>query len=402
MSAGGIMMRCPHCKFETPEFSIFCCHCGERLKKLKRERTIAVPVPKPQRLPSGSWTAQLMTDGKRVRVTADSEAEYYAKARAIKTGLIEQKAAGPSMTVGAAVDAYIESKSRVLSPSTIRGYKSLRKHRFSDLMRRNLAGRIDWQRAVNEELADVGPKTVKNAWRLITGALQQQGVEAPAVTLPRVVRDERPWLDFEQIGQFLEAVRGEPCELAALLALHGLRLSEVLALTPDKIDLANGIIRVEGAAVLDADGILTRKAANKTGSSRRAVHIVIPRLVELLQAAGTGTGKAAPLVVQREKRLYDEINKVCKRAGLPLVGVHGLRHSFASLAYHLGWSEASTMREGGWSNSDTVHRIYTHLAEADAGEDVERMRAFFGWQDPEEDAPPEGTEEGTETGGITQ
>jgi hypothetical protein len=41
------------------------------------------------------------------------------------------------------------------------------------------------------------------------------------------------------------------------------------------------------------------------------------------------------------------------------------------------WSEATTMREGGWSNPDTVHRIYTHLANQDANEDVKRMQDFF-------------------------
>jgi hypothetical protein len=35
------------------------------------------------------------------------------------------------------------------------------------------------------------------------------------------------------------------------------------------------------------------------------------------------------------------------------------------------------MREGGWANSDTVHRIYTHLAHQDANADIERMKQFF-------------------------
>ena len=35
------------------------------------------------------------------------------------------------------------------------------------------------------------------------------------------------------------------------------------------------------------------------------------------------------------------------------------------------------MREGGWSNSKTVHEIYTHLAQQDANADIERMKDFF-------------------------
>ena len=36
------------------------------------------------------------------------------------------------------------------------------------------------------------------------------------------------------------------------------------------------------------------------------------------------------------------------------------------------------MREGGWSNPDTVHRIYTHLASQDANADIKRMQDFYG------------------------
>jgi integrase len=109
------------------------------------------------------------------------------------------------------------------------------------------------------------------------------------------------------------------------------------------------------------------------------VHIVIPRLEELAK------GKKGLLVTTRPNTSYVQINKVCERAGLPLVGVHGLRHSFASLAYHLGWSEAVTMREGGWSNSKTVHEIYTHLAAQDITADIRKMREYYG-EKPKGDA----------------
>lgn len=65
------------------------------------------------------------------------------------------------------------------------------------------------------------------------------------------------------------------------------------------------------------------------------------------------------------------------RRGLPVVTMHGLRHSFASLAYHLKWTEKTTMQIGGWSTPDVVHDIYTHLSQKDVNEDVERMRAFY-------------------------
>ena len=74
---------------------------------------------------------------------------------------------------------------------------------------------------------------------------------------------------------------------------------------------------------------------------------------------------------------YKQIRAACERAGLPNVGVHGLRHSFASLAYHLGLSEKETMKIGGWSDYGTMRRIYTHLSDSDALRGENQMRDFF-------------------------
>lgn len=47
------------------------------------------------------------------------------------------------------------------------------------------------------------------------------------------------------------------------------------------------------------------------------------------------------------------------------------------MAYHLKWSEKTTMRIGGWSTPDVVNRIYTHLAEQDLNDDIRRMKEFY-------------------------
>ena len=356
------------CKHEgAPEHAIYCPWCGAKLIK-ERE---AVKVPAPRRLPSGTYFAQLTVDGERVSISAPSEKEYYTRARAAKLGLIEAKKAGPKKTVGEAIDEFINSTSRVLSPSTIKAYKSYRKHRFQSVMDKDITAPISWQKVVNDEYNGISAKTVANAWRLITASFNAQGLQAPVVALPKISKPSRPWLDYEQITAFLEAMEGEPCELAALLALHGLRRSELLHLTSADVDLDKGLIYVRGASVYDDTGKFISKETNKNATSTRTVHIVIPRLKAIL------SGIDGVLITARPNTPYKQINRVCAAAGLPCVGYHGLRHSFASLAYHLGWSEATTMREGGWSTSKTVHEIYTHLAAQDANADIEKMREFY-------------------------
>jgi integrase len=354
-------MKCKKCKQDIPDHARFCPWCGRRLQKDAGE----VSVPQPRKLPSGTFYGRLTVAGERVSVSAPTEADYYAKARALKTGLIESKKAAGT-TLEKAINNYINDHTNVFSPSTTRAYRSMAKHRFPDYMKKGI-DRINWQRMVNDEKGSA--KTVANAWSLVAKSVAHAGAPAPSVALPKIPKADRPWLDYEQIQTFLEAVKGKDCELAALLALNGLRRSELLHLTAE--DIEDGIIHVRGASVYNDEGKVVEKSTNKTAGSSRDVHICIPRLEELLE------GRTGKLVTAAPNSIYFAVNDICKAAGLPEVGVHGLRHSFASLANRMKWDVATTMREGGWSNSQTVLAIYTHLASKDLSADVDRMRTFF-------------------------
>lgn len=361
-------MKCKKCKREIQENSIFCSWCGCR--QIAEANQTKVPPPKRS---GNTWHNQVMVDGERVYVSADTEGEYYAKATAAKSRLIEIKKSRPKLSLGTAIDNYIKDNDQVLSPSTINAYKSYRKTRFQEYMASDVES-IPYQRMINEESAKgLKPKTIHNAWRLVTAALHFADVEVPDVNLPRKARTDRPWLDYSQIQSFTSALRGKPYELGALLALNGLRRSELLHLSAEDVDTKNDIIHIRGASVVGLNNKLTDKQTNKNKTSARDVHIVIPRLTELIR------GKNGRLITTNPTTLYGLINGLCEKNGLPQVGVHGLRHSFASLAYHLNWSEATTMREGGWSNPDTVHRIYTHLASQDANADIAKMKEFYSY-----------------------
>lgn len=373
-------MKCKQCGRELPEGAIFCCWCGERQIKERRKKE-AVKIPKARQLRSGAWNIELRAEGESITEATAELCE--AKARAIRAGFIAAKKAAPRMTVDDAMRKYIESR-ELLSPSTLRGYEAIRRTRFRAISNKDINA-VDWQKAINAEAKLCSPKTLKNAWGLFSSALKSAGVDTGDVTLAQVASKDLPWLDYEQIKTFLEAVKYEPCELGALLALHSLRRSEIYALTAADVDLAKGLIRVEGAAVLDADNNLTQKDTNKNETSRRAVPIMIPRLREMLPEAITAAGDGA-LVQGSLNTLYVQINRVCGAAGLPRVGVHGLRRSFASLAYHLRWSELETMRVGGWSDYKTMRKIYTKLAERDKSAAAQKMEQFYSAEEQDEEA----------------
>ena len=71
------------------------------------------------------------------------------------------------------------------------------------------------------------------------------------------------------------------------------------------------------------------------------------------------------------------INQVCRANGLPEVGLHGLRHSFASLAYHLQIPEMIAAEIGGWNDLSTMHNIYTHLAQKDIEKRSQDFADYF-------------------------
>lgn len=339
-------------------------------------------VPKARALGDGRWAIQLRlknSDGETMSyyITGDSEANVKAKAlaykAAIKAEMVPEKRKGTDKTLRQAIDEYIAKRSNVLSPSTIRGYRMIQKHRFSEVIDRPLSGVKDWQKVVNDEAVVCSAKTLKNAWRFIKSVLKENKIEAEA-DLPPVVLAEKKWLTPEQTIEFIAAVHGKRCEIPALLALHSLRLSEIYGVRWENVDLKTGTIRVSGAVVRDENNEIVAKETNKTRNSARTVRIVIPALKTALEAVEDKTGQVASGTVNG---LRSAINRVCASAGLPEVGVHGLRHSFASLCYHLDISEMETMKRGGWSNLATVHEIYTHISEADHLEADEKLLSFF-------------------------
>ncbi|MCF0174062.1 MAG: hypothetical protein HUJ95_01860, partial [Bacteroidales bacterium] len=66
-------------------------------------------------------------------------------------------------TLSEAIDEYIETRSNILSPATIRGYRIIQRARFTEYMPKPVNAPVDWQRAVNDEVKLCSPKTLKNA-----------------------------------------------------------------------------------------------------------------------------------------------------------------------------------------------------------------------------------------------
>lgn len=330
-----------------------------------------VNAPKAHRLPSGSWNCVVMVHGQRRSFTGDSRASVEEAALRWKM----DKTPTAAGTLGEAITRYIAARETSLSPSTIRRYHKFQELNFQELQRRSLASltREDFQEAINAMARSYAPKTVKNAWGMLSSVLKENGREI-AVSLPQLTAEEHPFLEPDQLGPFLDAVKGEKLEIPILLGLLGLRRSEIAALTWNDIDLKKAALSVRSAVVQDSDGQWVQKKETKNTSSRRTVPIMIPRLLELLQAAPKNT---AHVVECNPNSIYNACNRICDRLGYPRIGCHGLRHSAVSLWYHLGISELAAMRLGGYADFGTMRRIYTHLASQDMSAATAAIGSFF-------------------------
>lgn len=349
-------------------------------------------VPKAKKQPSGNWFIQLRLGGKSIPITAATERACTRDAQAIKATYLAGKQIStqdadqedestdiPTLTLTAAIDAYISSKDAILSPSTLRGYRTIQRNRFQSLMEREISGIQDeeWQGLINEEAKLVGPTTVKKAFTFIrTVILHQTGHSIPVdrITMPEPIPAVRAYLTPDEIPKFVAAVKNTEFAVPALLALSSLRISEIAALCWQDIPKGAAFIRVAGAVIPGPDHKYRRREQNKNRTSTRNVPVLIPELAAALERDRRPTGDVMPY---SQTYLREGIHRICREAGITDVTVHGLRHSFASLAYYKRVPERVTMEIGGWADTATMQKIYTHIAQSDINRYETELAAFY-------------------------
>ena len=355
-------MKCKKCKRKIEENSLFCNWCGT-----KQITDGNVNVPKPTRLASGEYVGRVMVDGNRQRIKATTEAEYYRKARATKMELVDLRRNPGNFTLDDVISDYIAAYEPQFSPATVRGYDTIR--RQLQKITSDKVKNIEWQTLVNRLTEKYAPKTVHNQWGLIAVAMKHKEITLPNVKLPSLPKTERNFLDPTQIKFFLKAIYGKRIELTALLALHSLRESEILALKKDSIK--DGVIHVKGAVVPNKDNIYIKKEENKTALSTRDIPIFIPRLAELWATLEDDPEFPHPSNIRRD------LLRICRMNALPPCSCHNLRHSFCSLSYYLGWDIKTTCQIGGWSSPTVPNEIYTHLSKDRFNSDTQKMTKFY-------------------------
>lgn len=332
-----------------------------------------------KKLPSGSWRIQIYLgkddDGKPIRKSFTArtkrEAEYaaamYAAGRRMQTS-------PENMTVGEAIDQYISSQTNILSPSTVVGYKSIRRSALQELMPVKLSRlrQADVTRAVNVRALTHSPKSVRNAYGLLTAAL---AVYAPDLRLntplPKPVRKEISIPDQEQVAALMDYVRGTPLEIPVVLAAClGLRRSEICGLMGTDVDTAEKTITIRRALVINDKGQLVFKSP-KSYAGTRTLTDVAPSILLLLKPY---EGKEERIVTITPKSVTKRFGAAARELGIP-VTFHGLRHYNASVMLALGVPDKYAMERLGQSTPGVLKRVYQHIMADKRTEIAGQMKA---------------------------
>lgn len=300
---------------------------------------------------NGTFRVRPYINGKRVCLTFDKRPSQKEISDAIAK--ISENDNVPKDTFEYCANSYISSKSNILSPSTIKGYKSLLNKSMPDDFKAKKIKDItqaDIQLVINEYAIEHAPKTVRNMNGFISSVM---GMFRPSMTisttLPQKVVYEPNLPTEKDIEKILDISKGTMYHIAIQLGILGMRRSEICALTLD--DLDNNTLHINKATVMNENNDWVIKSTKTTAGTR---DIYIPdSLVKEINEAGK-------IYEGYPNSIYDAIQGYCAKLKIKPFRFHDLRHYYASYAHSKGMSDADIMATGGWKSDYTMKSVYRH------------------------------------------
>jgi integrase len=146
-----------------------------------------------------------------------------------------------------------------------------------------------------------------------------------------------------------------------LVTKTGLRFSEALALTPDDFDFSKQKITV--SKTWNYKGTKGAFQPTKNESSKRKVQIDWQTAMQFSQLI-KNVDKNKPIFVKSRvfnSTVNNHLRTLCMKAEIPIITIHGLRHTHASLLLFAGVSIASVATRLGHSSMTTTQETYLHI-----------------------------------------
>ena len=140
-----------------------------------------------------------------------------------------------------------------------------------------------------------------------------------------------------------------------LVAKTGMRFSEALAITPADFDFAHQTVSVNKTWNYKEGGGF---APTKNRSSVRKIQIDWQVVMQFASKVYNST-------------VNDILERYCKKLEIPVISVHGLRHTHASILLYAGVSVGSVARRLGHASMTTTQKTYLHVIQELENQDVD-------------------------------
>jgi integrase len=351
---------------------------------------------------SGVWYAQItLSNGTRRKRRASSQREARAKLRKLQAELeggVDLAAEQPIVAAWCAI--WLETFAINLKPYVKEDYAGEIRRYITDApigkRKLNQLTAAEVQAWVNDLSKRLAPQTVHNAHarlhRALVVAMRQRYITrnvADDIELPSVRTPPIKPLDFDDAIALLEAAEGERWEALYWLAVNiGMRQAELLGLTWEALDLHAGTLRVyqQLKRIKNADGKrVFVLQSTKTRAGERTPQLSAD-LIAVLRAhreaqemerirCGTEWNNQFNLVFVTETGRpihFTDLVRHCKgllkRAHLPAIRFHDLRHTAATLMLDNGVSLVTVSKILGHATPAITATIYGHaLDDAKAG-----------------------------------
>ena len=164
--------------------------------------------------------------------------------------------------------------------------------------------------------------------------------------------------------------------LILLIAKTGMRFSEALAITPKDFDFSHQSLSINKTWNYKENGGFS---PTKNKSSIRKIQIDWQTVVQFSELI-KGKPEDEPLFVSGKmynSTINDLLRRRCKKANVPVISIHGLRHTHASLLLFAGVSIASVAKRLGHASMTTTQKTYLHIIHELENKDIDIvMRAL--------------------------
>ncbi len=353
----------------------------------------------------GRWEARGTFDGQRKSFFGRTQQEAIHKLRAAQKAQQEGlPVLAERQTVAQFLSGWLESAQPSLKFRTFQRYEEyVRLHALPELGRVRLA-RLSPQHLqrlyANRLEAGLSAMSVQHLHAVLHRALGQAARwglvarnVADLVTPPRGARREMKTLSPEQARVLLDTAAGERLEAIYVLALTtGIRQGELLALRWRDVNLEAGTVQVRGSLQRLPEGLTVVEP--KTDSSRRQVALT-KAAVEALRRHRVRQAEERLLVgaawehndlvfaneVGRPLEVRNLVRRsflpLLKRAGLPRIRFHDLRHTAATLLLGQGVHPKVAAEMLGHTRISTTLDLYSHVTPTMQREATEAMDALL-------------------------